>query len=368
MVRNLARTLQEDCGIELKVFGVTDSRLADDLASWAGIDVRSYEAIGPRRFQIAPRMMKALCAFRPDVIHAHGLWTFLSIVSLAVSRHLDIPRIVSPHGMLDSWALNHSHFPKRIALATYEGAHLRGARYVHALCQAEVQAIRISGITTRTCIVPNGVELPHVQGDHEEPSWRLLLPHGSKVLLYLGRIQEKKGLRTLLMAWAQAIVRSSDGRRWQLVIAGWDEGNYQLELEKIVNDLGIKETVHFVGPQLGRARDQSYASADAFVLPSLSEGLPVTVLEAWSWSLPVLMTDACNLPEGFTNNAAIRVKPTRESIESCLRSLFESDSVELKEIGRRGRSLVEARYTWGRIAKDFVSIYCGHVQQAELLY
>ena len=65
--------------------------------------------------------------------------------------------------------------------------------------------------------------------------------------------------------------------------------------------------MHFPGPQFGTAKAAAYRRADAFVLPSLSEGLPMAILEAWAHEKPVLMTDACNLPEGFAARAAIRL-------------------------------------------------------------
>jgi poly(glycerol-phosphate) alpha-glucosyltransferase len=186
-------------------------------------------------------------------------------------------------------------------------------------------------------------------------------------LLFLGRIQEKKGLARLFTAWARTSSRSNIGKDWHLVIAGWDEDNYQTKLEKLAHSLGINGSVTFVGPQLGQEKDRSFASADAFILPSLSEGLPVAALEAWSWSLPVIMTDECNLPEGFECGAAIRIRPTSGSIESGLDSLFQTNNVALKEMGRRGRALVEARFTWKVIAREFASMYRGLTVRSQRL-
>ena len=60
---------------------------------------------------------------------------------------------------------------------------------------------------------------------------------------------------------------------------------------------------------------------DAFILPSFSEGLPMSVLEAWAYQLPVVMTDFCNLPEGFEAGAAIRIEPDAESVFQGLEKL-----------------------------------------------
>jgi poly(glycerol-phosphate) alpha-glucosyltransferase len=367
VVRGLANALTENEDIELTVFGTADAGHSQDLDRWGALNVRAFDAIGPKSFGMSPRIIGALGAFKPDLIHLHGLWTFLSVVSVIVSRNLNIPRIVSPHGMLDPWAMDRSLIRKRIALATYEGANLGGAECIHALCNAEAEAVKNVGVNASICVLPSGVDVPDDWSGDRKASWRLKLPPQSRILLFLGRIQEKKGLARLFTAWARTSSRSNIGKDWHLVIAGWDEDNYQTKLEKLAHSLGINGSVTFVGPQLGQEKDRSFASADAFILPSLSEGLPVAALEAWSWSLPVIMTDECNLPEGFECGAAIRIRPTSGSIESGLDSLFQTNNVALKEMGRRGRALVEARFTWKVIAREFASMYRGLTVRSQRL-
>ncbi len=98
-------------------------------------------------------------------------------------------------------------------------------------------------------------------------------------------------------------------------------------------------------------------SVDAFILPSFSEGLPMSVLEAWAYELPVVMTPFCNLPEGFDAGAAILIQPDRSSIREGLLSLFEYSDVDLKTMGQKGRSLVASKFTWPTIAADMKSVY-----------
>ena len=138
---------------------------------------------------------------------------------------------------------------------------------------------------------------------------------GRKVLLYLGRLHPKKGLSILLRGWKEASKRE---RGWVLVIAGWDQGGHREELEQLARELKITDSVHFAGPLFGEARETAYQNANAFVLPSLSEGQPLVVLEAWSHARPVLMTPECNLPEGFEKRAAIRMNTTVEGAAMAL--------------------------------------------------
>ncbi len=80
------------------------------------------------------------------------------------------------------------------------------------------------------------------------------------------------------------------------------------------------DATFFAGPLFGAAKEAAYRHADAFVIPSTSEGMPTVVLEAWAYNLPVLMTPQCNLPDGFHQQAAIRIETNPESIEQgCAR-------------------------------------------------
>jgi len=97
---------------------------------------------------------------------------------------------------------------------------------------------------------------------------------------------------------------------WVLAIAGWDQVGYEGELKNMTSDYGLMSGVRFLGPLFGQEKDATYHACDAFILPSLSEGLPMTVLEAWAYAKPVLMTPECNLPEGFAAGAAVQIGTT----------------------------------------------------------
>jgi poly(glycerol-phosphate) alpha-glucosyltransferase len=140
-------------------------------------------------------------------------------------------------------------------------------------------------------------------------------------------------------------------------MAGWDQDGHQLELENIVADLGIGGSVHFVGFQDEAAKMRVYHDADAFILPSFSEGLPMTVLEAWAHGLPVIITPECNLPEGFAAGAAIRVKANAADVARGLGILFSMTDEERNDMGLRGRQLVAERFSWSRTAAEIHAVY-----------
>jgi glycosyltransferase involved in cell wall biosynthesis len=354
-VRALARALHVRAGVEIAVFGLRDEFYSRDLSEWAPVRVEAFPIRGPRSFGWALRLRQALAGYKPDLVHLHGLWMHSSLVARDFGRRTGRPVVVSPRGMLDPWALRNSHLKKQVARWLFEGANLRKARCIHALSDAECQAVRAFGLRQPVCIVPNGVEMSAAVTD--PPPWASVMPPGAMVLLYLGRLHPKKNLINLVKAWS-AVQRDDafDTERWHLVIIGWDQGGYERALREAAEqeDLG---NVHFLGPKFGKEKEAAFSHAAAFILPSLSEGLQMVVLEAWAHALPVLMTAECNLREGFGAGAACRIGPEADSIAGGIRSLIRMSESERHGIGQRGRELAERQFTWESIARRMHEAY-----------
>jgi glycosyltransferase involved in cell wall biosynthesis len=361
-------------GNRVEVAGMADG--GKPLGWPAGLAGREYPAQPGFPLTRSDALQAAIAASGAGLFHTHGLWSFPSVAVPSVARRQRMPWVVSPHGMLDAWALHHSRWKKRVASILFERRHLAGSACLHALCAAECNAIRAHGLKNPVAVIPNGVALP---GSARPRSARA----GRKVLLFLGRLHPKKGLLGLLEAWAGVHGRGGD---WQLVIAGWDQGGHEMELKKCCDDLslpwtngggvdslmGLEEarsgaaSVVFAGPVFGQIKQTVLEQADAFILPSFSEGLPISVLEAWAYGLPVLMTPECNLPEGVPAGAALEIGAggaragTRDrvaAIRQSLELLMEMSPEERHAMGAAGRRLVENRFSWPQVARQMTEVY-----------
>jgi poly(glycerol-phosphate) alpha-glucosyltransferase len=140
-------------------------------------------------------------------------------------------------------------------------------------------------------------------------------------------------------------------------VAGGDEDGETARLEEQVARSRLGGSVLFPGPLFGPAKEAAFWNASALVLPSLDEGLPLAVLEAWAHRLPVLMTPQCNLPEGFTAGAALPADPDPQSLAAALHELMGMTEAERKEMGGRGRELASARFGWPRLAAEMAQVY-----------
>jgi poly(glycerol-phosphate) alpha-glucosyltransferase len=383
-------------GVDVRVMGSIDEFTAADIGAWSPAEIHAFKPYWPEAFGYSPEYLRELLSYRPDLTHTHGIWRYTSIATNNYCRISETPYIISPHGMLDPWAVRNSRWKKVIAHILYEGAHLQNATCLRALCESEAQSFRLFGLKNPVVVIPNGIDLP-TQTDHETTGQQKggetvsgqqsiitnLKSEGRKMLLYLGRIHPKKGLENLLRAWKQSLNAQLSSNDWHLAIAGWDQGGHEAELKKLASELRLAwqdcksqntfplrlergegqgevsnlPSVVFLGPQFNEAKAECYKNCDAFILPSFSEGLPMVVLEAWAYGKPVLMTPECNLPEGFANHAALRIGPDADSITRGLESFFSMSDADRIMMGAKGFSLVESRFSWKVVARQLKETY-----------
>jgi poly(glycerol-phosphate) alpha-glucosyltransferase len=112
-----------------------------------------------------------------------------------------------------------------------------------------------------------------------------------------------------------------------------------------------------MGPAYGPKKRQLLAAADAFVLPSFSEGFSMAILEAAAAGLPVLLTKECNFPELAAAGAAIEVPAGPVGIPEGLAKILELSAAQRKLMGSRGLELVKHFYTWPAVAKEMMRVY-----------
>jgi glycosyltransferase involved in cell wall biosynthesis len=350
-VRGLAKAVAST-NADVRVFGIRDEQSAADLQEWRPLSVQTFRP-QIRAWGYSNQLVPAMLDSELDILSVHGLWKYCSVGSHRWHQRTGRPYVVHPHGMLEPWAVRNARWKKRIAAALYENQHLRGAACLRALSEAEALSIRGYGLCNPICVIPNGVDLPDLRESNAKT--QLANP---KTLLYLGRLHPKKNISNLIRAWSETFKsQRGGGDRWVLAIAGWDQRGYEAQLRQLTTDLGLLTSVIFLGPQFGADKSECYHACDACILPSLSEGLPMAVLEAWAHAKPVLMTPECNLPEGFEGNAALRIGKAAEEIAAGLRQLVEMSDNDRAAMGTRGRTLVAKSFSWPRIGQQMRAVY-----------
>lgn len=354
--RRLAQCLSQSPGVKLEAFGTEDQFTALDAPAWDPVNVHAFPSYGPNSFGWSPALSRAFESVTADVGHLHVLWMHTSLIMRRWSRRQRKPFVTTLHGMLDSWALTNSRKKKQLCALLYERSCLDSAACIQAFSEAELFSTRAYGLKNPVCIIPNGIDIP--PESTVSPPWTNQIPNDKKVLLYLGRLHPKKGLVNLLGAWKQLRSTSpASVEPWRLAIAGWSQGGHDDELKSLTSDFGLNGDVVFLGPLHGHAKAAAYSNSSAVVLPSFSEGLPMAVLEAWSYKKPVLMTPQCNLPEGFAANAALEAQPNVDSLAKGVALLAEATDAERQEMGGNGWRLVNQKFTWSHVTSEMLFVY-----------
>jgi len=345
-VRGLSLALAEH-GIDIRVHSLIDRDTARDLQAWAPLYPDAAPAWGPSALGWRPGLGPALKD--ADVIHQHGIWQGVGLPVLAAAR-AGQATMISPRGMLDPWALANAAWKKRLVWLAWERANLTRAACIHALAAAEFDAVREVLPNASIEIIPNGVELG------PDPAPRQL-PDGRRTCIFLGRIHPKKGLARLIDHWAE--LPQDTRAAWRLQIVGPDEVGERKSLEARAAGRGLisGDEICFQSPLLGAAKATALAAAHAFILPSYSEGLPMSVLEAWAAGLPVLMTRECNLNEGFSEGAAHEIGDNPRALADGLAR------ADLPRMGDLGRALVTAQFSWTAIAARHAELYRALVER-----
>ena len=347
-IPELIRGLNENTRIESHVVGVSDPSDAVTSNRWGNF-FYPHRSFGPANFHWTPVMERTLDRISPEVMDTNGVWMNLSRVVLKRHKKWGTPFMVTPHGMLDPWALRRSVLRKRIVSVWFENEHLARAGAIRALNRDEAKAIRQFGIQTPIAIIPNGIK---------DRSDTIVTDASDRPLIleFLGRLDPKKGLEPLLMAWSK-VVKVPLASHWNLRVHGWGESNYVKSLERLVSDLGIGAFVDLAGPVYGAEKDKALDESAGFILPSYSEGLPMAVLEAWSWGTPVLMTRECNLPEGITSGAAMEITTDPDDLARSMLDFIGMSSFDRRAMALAGRELVSAKFDSRSVAKNVERLY-----------
>jgi glycosyltransferase involved in cell wall biosynthesis len=179
-------------------------------------------------------------------------------------------------------------------------------------------------------------------------------------VLSLGRLHPKKGLETLLRAWAKVEPAHPD---WRLSLIGPGDERYVGELRAMSRALGLGRVL-FGGPIHGAAKWESYRAADLFVLSSLNENFGLTVAEALAAGTPVIATTGTPWDRVETEGCGWYVEPAPEALAAVLATAMAMPPPTLHGMGIKGRAWMARDFSWEQVARDMEDLYAWLVGRA----
>ena len=285
------------------------------------------------------------------IVHDNGIWNAASRAATGAARNGGLPYVISPHGMLEPWALGYHRWRKAAAWALFQRRALAGARGLVATAEQELAGIRRRVRHTPVAVIANGIDCPPIPPDRQSRD-----AAQPRTLLFLSRLHPKKNLLVLLDAWAD-LAADPGFTDWTLRIAGPDELGHRVELAARIARLRLGVRVRLDGPVAEDDKAAAFAVADLFVLPSLSENFGIVVAEALAHGVPVVATHGAPwamLPEA---GAGWHVAPTAPALAGALRAAMALPPAARRAMGERGHALVARRFAWDHIAAQTLLFY-----------
>lgn len=335
-----------------------ERRCAAESVGLAPEAIRGFGRIGAEILGWSPGLLRAAWeeAGSFDIAHQHGIWTGVSHATRVVARRHGVPTVVAPHGSLERSVLKKSRWKKALATLAYESANLKGAACLHATAPAEVGDFRGYGLRNPIALVTSGVPEGWLRSEGDAARFRSShqLPADRRILLFMSRIAPKKGLPMLLEAMREPLRCHPE---WLLVIVGGDEDGHKVRVEARVDELGLRDSVRFLGPIFGPGKRDAFAAAEIFVLPSHSEGFPMVVLDSLGAGVPAIVTRASAWEDLVLHGCGWWPETTRGGLASALMDAMGCSPEELARMGASGRALLESKYDWNAIATRTLELY-----------
>jgi glycosyltransferase involved in cell wall biosynthesis len=342
----LVITLGDDCSIynvgRIKVYRLASMNLTK---------IFQMQLSVPKSIRTVLRVAKE---FSPDIIHAHNIFFTTSLLAVLVKHVFHRKMVLSAHlGDISNLALLGQW--KALAAETYEKILGRiiisSSDVVIAVSNSVRKHILSLGASPKKVIViPNGVDL-------EEFGLQSDVHKGNESnIIFVGRLIPNKGLEYLVKA-AEILV-DEKVKRIKFKIVG--DGPCRQQLEELVAKHGLSTHFEFLG-HVPRVSDV-LREGGIFVRPSLTEGMPLTVLEAMASGLPVIATNVGGTSEIIIHNeTGILIEPGNvKQLAEAIKYLIESPNEALR-LGQNARAFIEhyykEKFSWDKAASRILAVY-----------
>ena len=285
-----------------------------------------------------------------DIIHIHGVWHFSGVAPYLAG--IKTAKCITTHGLLDRWTIGKGYWKKYIFGLLFQKRILKNTELIQINNTDEKEDLkRFLGIEhPNVKIIPNGMNLQDFAILPEKNTFRnqFQVSKDKQMILFMSRINLKKGLDLLLPAFKQITTQRKD---CLLILAGPDDG-YLNETQTFIKENDLQDKIVLVGMLTGKDKLAALSDADIFVLPSHSEGFSIATLEALISGVPSLLSDRVGFGDALKETTAAHlVNLNVNSIVEGLNKMLD-DKVYCQTLSKNGIELVKNRYDIELVAKQ----------------
>lgn len=292
-----------------------------------------------------------------DVVHIHALFSFASTAAAFYAGRQNVPYIIRPLGVLNRWGTARRR-PRLKALSFrfVEQPMLRDAAAIHYTSPQEQAEAEAFGVQSPAAMIPLGIDVGPFDAPPDPGPFLRQYPAaaGRPIILFLSRLDPKKGLDLLLTALPRIVVSHP---RAILVIAGSGEPRFVAALRGQASSLGVADRILWTGFLDGSTKMSALAAASAYVLPSHSENFGMSLLEALAAGNACVVADGVALAADVHESGAgivvpCEVGPLADAIGRVL-----GDSALRRSLGLQAKRLVTQRYSLSSMTTAILALY-----------
>lgn len=280
---------------------------------------------------------------KKDLIVTSGIWRYPSKWGAYLSAK-GFQWILVPQGMLEPWPLTQKWLQKKIYFNLVEKNLASKANIIRAVSKPEAKNLSRIFPHSRIEFIPNGVEIRDTI-EKKAPGKKLM------TYLFLSRLHHKKNVISLVEAWISSSLNNNPDA--ELIIAGPDQG----ELVKVQATISGSQNARYVGVVHGSSKERLFEDATFYVLPSFSEGMPSSLLEAMSYGVIPIITEGCNLPDVGDLGIGKVVTTDVSSIRQALHDTAQWQQNMINEHSDKCKNLISKEYSIDAVTRKQISVY-----------
>lgn len=347
-VKDARGRLDIKTGIPIKRSGFTTYYFRN-LSNWAAWNLRFFHS--PEMLTTGADLMSLF-----DIVHFHDFFIWQNYYLARVAKKNNIPIILQANSQFDPVRLRERKIFKTFFLKTVGSKFLNIVDHFIAVTEYERQCYIKLGIdSAKITVIPTGIETDgrYKKKRLEKFRKQYHIDPETQVILFLARIHRIKGIDLLIRAYK--ILKKKHNRQTKLLIVGPDNDNLMPDLSRLVSSLKLENDVVFTGGLTGEDKILAYKAAAVYVLPSFSEGLPSSVLEACSLGVPVAISENCHIPEVSKYRAGLIFKNSRKNIIDRILTILTD--VGKVNYGKNGKRMVREVFCWDKIINKLEIFY-----------
>lgn len=338
-------------GIDVEVIvmvieGSVNDQLKTKIYEVSYLDITGQVRFHPKQYS---EVLELIHQITPSIVHCHGCMSWLQVSAIKAAEKVDLPILISPHGMLEPWLWRQKgaiyYWLKRMYWGLLLKPTIKKSNFVHAITEQESETLKKEFPNVPQVKISNAIDL--LEYNEKQCS-----PDEGRYLLFIGRLHPKKGVDLLIEAFKKSAVANI-----RLVIAGPDfDVDYTAKLKALVDKLGLSDKVSFVGSVHGEQKSELLQKAWCTVIPSYSDVVALVNLESAASFTPTITTTMTGLSD-WEEGGGLLVEPELEPLTNAIVSACSWTVDERMQVGKRARTFVEERYSWDVIGEQWIEAY-----------